>query len=149
MTSEPRSPPSLPRHGAARILCVDDEPNTLSALKRQLHGEFNVETASSGTIGLGMLNSRHPYEAVIADYYMPEMNGVRLLEQVAECQPNAVRLLLTGHAELDTAIAAVNEGQIFIPMHFEATNQLTHPSFDPYSRQPSYKHCAVRIESLD
>ena len=42
--------------------------------------------------------------------------------------------------------AAVGRGRIFVPMHFQATNELTLPSFDPYSRQPSYKHCAVKIE---
>ena len=41
---------------------------------------------------------------------------------------------------------AVQPGQLFIPMHYEATNRLTHPAFDPYSHQPSYKACAVKIE---
>ena len=40
---------------------------------------------------------------------------------------------------------AVQPGQVFVPMHYEATNRLTHPSFDPYSHQPSYKACAVRV----
>lgn len=42
--------------------------------------------------------------------------------------------------------ATVQPGQIFLPMHYAAVNQLTHPSFDPYSRQPSYKACAVKVE---
>ncbi|MBK6579994.1 MAG: hypothetical protein IPG17_28195 [Sandaracinaceae bacterium] len=42
----------------------------------------------------------------------------------------------------------VKPGQVFIPMHYVETNKLTFPSFDPYSRQPSYKHCAVHIEKL-
>jgi anaerobic selenocysteine-containing dehydrogenase len=44
--------------------------------------------------------------------------------------------------------STVRPGQVFIPMHYEVTNQLTNPEFDPYSRQPSYKHCAVRLERL-
>ncbi len=44
------------------------------------------------------------------------------------------------------ATPTVNAGQLFLPMHFETVNQLTFPAFDPYSRQPSYKHCAVRLE---
>jgi assimilatory nitrate reductase catalytic subunit len=43
---------------------------------------------------------------------------------------------------------AVRPGQVFLPMHYEVVNQLTHPSFDPYSKQPSYKACAVRIRPL-
>ena len=42
--------------------------------------------------------------------------------------------------------ANVQPGQIFIPMHYELVNRLTRPEFDPHSRQPSYKHCAVRLE---
>jgi assimilatory nitrate reductase catalytic subunit len=42
--------------------------------------------------------------------------------------------------------ATIQPGQVFIPMHYAGTNQLTHPSFDPYSRQPAYKACAVKIE---
>jgi len=42
----------------------------------------------------------------------------------------------------------VQPGQVFIPMHYGVTNQLTHAAFDPHSRQPSYKHCAVRVEKM-
>jgi len=41
---------------------------------------------------------------------------------------------------------SVKPGQVYLPMHFEQTNKLTQPSFDPYSRQPSYKYCAVKVE---
>jgi assimilatory nitrate reductase catalytic subunit len=41
--------------------------------------------------------------------------------------------------------ATVQPGQVFIPMHYGEVNELTHPTFDPYSRQPSYKACAVRL----
>ena len=44
---------------------------------------------------------------------------------------------------------SVREGEIFIAMHYVETNRLTHPGVDPYSRQPSYKHCAVRLEPVD
>jgi anaerobic selenocysteine-containing dehydrogenase len=43
----------------------------------------------------------------------------------------------------------VKPGQVFVPMHYAAMNRLTFPAFDPYSRQPSYKHCAVRIRRLE
>jgi assimilatory nitrate reductase catalytic subunit len=44
--------------------------------------------------------------------------------------------------------ASVQSGQVFMPMHYVGTNELTYPAFDPYSRQPSYKHCAVRVEHI-
>jgi assimilatory nitrate reductase catalytic subunit len=43
----------------------------------------------------------------------------------------------------------VQPGQVFIPMHYDATNQLTHAHFDPYSKQPSYKDCAVRVRRAE
>ena len=44
--------------------------------------------------------------------------------------------------------SVVQPGQVFLPMHYPEVNQLTHPGFDPHSRQPSYKHCAVRVEAI-
>lgn len=44
--------------------------------------------------------------------------------------------------------SAVQPGQVFVPMHEALANVLTHPSFDPHSRQPNYKACAVRVEKL-
>jgi anaerobic selenocysteine-containing dehydrogenase len=46
------------------------------------------------------------------------------------------------------ASASVQPGQIFIPMHYDVTNQLTRAEYDPHSRQPSYKYCAVRLEKI-
>ena len=43
----------------------------------------------------------------------------------------------------------VSPGQVFIPMHYEQTNRLTDPAFDPYSKQPSYKACAVRVRKIE
>ncbi|HTN73593.1 MAG TPA: molybdopterin dinucleotide binding domain-containing protein, partial [Pirellulaceae bacterium] len=44
---------------------------------------------------------------------------------------------------------AVKAGQVFLPMHYPDTNKLTHPHFDPHSRQPSYKDCAVRVRAIE
>jgi assimilatory nitrate reductase catalytic subunit len=48
-----------------------------------------------------------------------------------------------------SATHVVKPGQVFVPMHYAEMNQLTFPAFDPYSRQPSYKHCAVRVRKLE
>jgi DNA-binding NtrC family response regulator len=96
-----------------KILFVDDEPNVLSALKRELRKQFEIETAENGEAGLRTIAAFGPYAVVVSDYNMPGMNGTRFLSNVKKIAPNTVRIMLTGFASLDTAIRAVNEGNIF------------------------------------
>jgi response regulator RpfG family c-di-GMP phosphodiesterase len=97
----------------ARILCVDDEPNVLEGLKRHLRRQFDVEIATGGPQGIEVLRTVGPVEVVVSDMRMPGMNGAAFLASVRQDFPDTVRLLLTGASDLDSAIAAVNEGQIF------------------------------------
>jgi len=96
-----------------RILFVDDDQQVLDAYKRLLHGKFNVETALSGARGLAAIHVIGPFAVVVSDMRMPGMNGAEFLANVRELAPQTVRMLLTGHKDLDRAIDAVNEGQIF------------------------------------
>ena len=99
------------------ILCVDDEPNILSALKRALRGGgHSVLTATSGAQALTLLEQL-PVDLLISDMRMPGMDGTQLLEQVQQRWPQVVRILLTGHAELDSTVAAINRGRIFRFIH--------------------------------
>jgi response regulator RpfG family c-di-GMP phosphodiesterase len=95
------------------ILCVDDDANLLEGLKRQLRKQFTLETALSGEAGLAVLKAQGPFAVVVSDMRMPGMNGARFLAQVRELAPDTVRMLLTGQAGIQDAIAAVNEGNIF------------------------------------
>ncbi|CAN1554671.1 COG3437 Response regulator containing a CheY-like receiver domain and an HD-GYP domain [Burkholderiaceae bacterium] len=95
------------------VLCVDDEPNILAALRRMLSlNNFKVLTADSGKTALELLAST-PVDVVISDMHMPEMNGAALLAAVKEHHPDAMRILLTGNADTSSAIAAVNQGGIY------------------------------------
>ena len=95
------------------VLCVDDEPNILSALRRSLRPEgWRVLTADSAAEALQVLQADR-VDLVISDMRMPEMNGAQLLASVNEHWPQCVRLLLTGHADADAAVAAINHGRIF------------------------------------
>lgn len=96
-----------------RILCVDDEPNILSALRRSLYGEFEVFTAGSGEAGLVALGQGEAFAVVVSDMRMPGIDGASFLAQVRERSPDSVRILLTGQADLPSSIAAVNKGAIF------------------------------------
>ena len=96
-----------------RTLFVDDEPHVLSALRRQLCNLFDIDTAACGEEGLEVVTSRGPFAVVVSDYRMPGMNGVTFLSKVRDVSPDTVRVVLTGHADMEAAIAAVNEGNVF------------------------------------
>jgi response regulator RpfG family c-di-GMP phosphodiesterase len=96
-----------------KVLCVDDEPNILEAYQRALRKEFRIETAASGAEGLAAVASRGPYAVVVSDMRMPGMDGVQFLAEVKKIAPDSVRMMLTGNADQQTAIDAVNEGYIF------------------------------------
>ncbi|MEM7167288.1 MAG: HD domain-containing phosphohydrolase [Planctomycetota bacterium] len=96
-----------------RILCVDDDPNILEALGRHLRRHYSIATAIRAEAGLRMIDAQAPFEVVIADFEMPEMNGIAFLEQARRRAPDTIRILLTGQADMEAAMAAVNEGAIF------------------------------------
>lgn len=96
-----------------RILCVDDEENILKSIQRGLRKHFEIYTATSGKEGLTILRDEGPFKVVVSDMKMPEMNGATFLSHARKVSPETVRLLLTGFAEMDTVVAAINQGHIF------------------------------------
>src|ERR1700704_3229320 len=98
---------------ASRILCVDDDSSILEGYKRQLRKEFEVDTAVGPEQGLRMVTEQGPFAVVVSDLQMPGMNGIEFLAQVRAHEPDTVRMLLTGNAELQATIDAINQGQIF------------------------------------
>jgi len=98
---------------AYTILFVDDEPLVTQALKRALHKEpYRVLSANSGAQALEVL-ARQPVDVVISDEMMPGMLGSEFLAVVCRDFPDTVRIMLTGHASLKTAVRAINDGQIY------------------------------------
>ena len=98
------SPAALPAMGEAvaawRILCVDDEANILSALRRLFRQNgYTISVAGGGAEGLEILETQE-FDLVISDMRMPEMDGARFLEQVFKRYPETVRILLTGYADI-------------------------------------------------
>ena len=96
-----------------RILCVDDDPNILQAYQRALRKQFDIETALDGEEALAAVINQGPYAVVVSDMQMPGMNGVEVLKKVKDIAPDTVRIMLTGNADQQTALEAVNEGHIF------------------------------------
>lgn len=102
-----------------RIMLVDDEPNILAALRRLLartHGPdalspYNVEEYVSPVAALARAGEV-AFDLVISDYRMPEMSGVEFLKRLVELQPRIARLILSGFADLDGLVGAINEARI-------------------------------------
>jgi serine phosphatase RsbU (regulator of sigma subunit) len=96
-----------------RVLFVDDDPRVLAGVRRQLRKKVPIETAESGRAGLEALSAMGPFSVVVTDYCMPEMNGIEFLTRVRQTAPETVRMLLTGSADLQAAIQAVNQGNVY------------------------------------
>ena len=105
-----------------RIMLVDDEENILKALRRVLVATpcvydgveypIRVETYTSPDEALAY--ARHnTVDLVLSDYRMPGKDGVRFLKEFREIQPNAARLILSGYADLNALMGAINEAQIY------------------------------------
>lgn len=98
---------------ARRILVVDDEENVCKALRRTLKRDgYDVVTAGCPAEALEMLK-REKFDLILSDHLMPEMTGLELLKLVHDRHPDMMRMMLTGHADIETAIAAINQGEIY------------------------------------
>ena len=96
-----------------RILIVDDEENVCHALRRSLRKEgHTLFFGSEPAEGLALLKTQ-PVDMVISDHLMPNMTGLEFLKIVRDRYPDMMRLMLTGHADMQTAIDAINHGNIY------------------------------------
>lgn len=95
------------------VLFVDDDIKILNSFKRSLTPDFNVFTADSPEKALALLEEKGPFPVIVSDMRMPGMNGVELLARISALYPDMVKILLTGYADQQTAIDAVNKGQVF------------------------------------
>lgn len=95
-----------------RVLFVDDEPRILITLKALFRNEYEVVTANSGAEAVERLRAQS-FDVIVSDQRMPQMTGVELLRAAASLCPRAIRLLLTGYADLNAIIGSINEGEIF------------------------------------
>lgn len=104
-----RDPGAERRYG---ILVVDDEEGVVESVAMTLEDDYTVHTALSGKDGLVVLD-REEIALVIVDQVMPDMTGVEFLEQVVERKPQTVRMMLTGYADINSLVRAINDGRIY------------------------------------
>lgn len=97
----------------ASILLVDDEPSVLDALRRQLHSQYKIATATDGATALELIRQEGPFAVVVSDMRMPVMDGAAFLARTRLISRDTTRILLTGQSDMAAAISAINEGRIF------------------------------------
>jgi len=97
----------------SKILIVDDEENILNSLKRLFRKEdFQILTAKSGDEGLIILDENE-VDLIISDLKMPFMSGVEFLSKAKQKNPAALRIMLTGHADLKAVLDAIDKGEVY------------------------------------
>jgi CheY-like chemotaxis protein len=119
-----------------RVLFVDDEPYVLDSVRRQLRKSCEVLTATSGLEALALLRDTGPVALVVSDMRMPGMNGAELLTRIHSEYPDTVRMILSGQADLESTISAINDGNIFRfltkPCHEDALRRAVATGIEQY-----------------
>ncbi len=103
---------TFPQPSLETLLVVDDEESITSSIAEIFRGRYQVITALSGEEALAKLETEE-VAVVISDQRMPRMSGAELLSRIAVAQPEATRIMLTGYADLESVVKAVNEGHIY------------------------------------
>ncbi len=95
------------------ILFVDDDEKVINAFKKQLQNKFNVDFVMNPIDALELIKKNSQYSVVISDMKMPGLDGLKFLEKVKKISSLTTRIMITGYADLDLAINAINKGNIF------------------------------------
>jgi diguanylate cyclase (GGDEF)-like protein len=133
-------------------LVVDDEPYILNTLASLLGSEFEVTTAECAEAAQEVF-ARAPIDLILTDQRMPRQGGVQLLEWVRQNYPKTVRLLMTGFAELEEAVEAINRGQVFRylikPWHTDELLQILHQAARTFQLERSHEHLLEELRRLN
>jgi len=130
------------------ILYVDDEMNNLVSFKATFRLKYNVYTAISGEEAIKLMDENLMH-IIITDQRMPGMTGVEFLERILEKHPDPMRILLTGYADLNAVIDAVNKGKIFHylskPWNEEELDMTIQRAFDIYQKRQEEKETTDKL----
>ncbi len=130
-----------------RILFVDDDENILAGYKRNLRSKFAVTTNPNAVEALEYIKVNEPFSVVVSDFKMPAIDGITFLSWVKEFSPDTVRIILTGFADINNAINAVNEGNVFRFLTKPINNDVLIESLNSGVEQ--YKLVTAERELLD
>ena len=134
------------------LLVVDDEAYLLSPLAQLLGGDFEVYTADGAEAAQAVLTAR-PIDIILTDQKMPRVTGVQLLEWVRAYSPRTVRLLMTGYAEHEDAVEAINRGQVYYyllkPWRIEELLQILRNAAEKFQLERSQESLLQQLRHLN
>jgi diguanylate cyclase len=134
------------------LLIVDDEHYILTTLAHLLGADFSVLTANSADAAKELFD-RQPIDIILSDQKMPRATGVQLLEWVRQNHPNTVRLLMTGFAELEDAIDAINRGHVYHyllkPWRVEELRQVLRHAAEKFTLERSEEDLLEQLRQLN
>ncbi len=132
-----------------KIIYVDDEENNLFSFKATFRMKYNVYTAISAAAAVEILDKNPDIAIIITDQRMPNMTGVEFLETILDKHPYAMRVLLTGYADINAVIDAVNKGKIFHylskPWNEEELDMTINRAYDIYKQQLNDKDFNAKL----
>ncbi|MEI6508439.1 MAG: response regulator [Bacteroidota bacterium] len=136
------------------ILYIDDEFHNLQSFKATFRLKYKIHIAISGEEAKEILDNNPNIEIIITDQRMPNMTGVEFLESIIEKHPNPIRMLLTGYADLNAVIDAVNKGKIFhymskpwIENEIEKAIEVAHELYQKRAEEKSYTDKVVTVNT--
>jgi CheY-like chemotaxis protein len=142
-----------------RILIVDDEEAILETMTFTFEDEYEVHTSTDARRALEQLDENAPFAAVLTDQRMPNMSGVEFLSEVFRRSPATVRMILTGFADMDAIIEAINDGHVYAyitkPWEPDHLKQLMRQAVNHYGLQvenerllTDLQHANVYLEAV-
>ncbi|MFY0601352.1 MAG: histidine kinase [Cyclobacteriaceae bacterium] len=139
-----------PHEQAVRILYVDDEQGNIDFFKTVFKREYEVITARSGIEALSILENEEDISLILTDQRMPTMTGIEFLRESMELSRDSVRILVTGYADMDTVIKAINQGHIFYyiakPWTYEEMKIVIGRAIDNYKLTMANKELLIQSE---
>ena len=141
------------RTGKHLILLVDDEPDNLALLRRTLRSKYDVITATNGQEALDIVKEKgNDISLIISDQKMPIMQGTEFFAQVTEMYPDIIKMLLTGHSDLDILVDSINKCNlfqyIFKPFEPDELNLIVQSGIDVIELEQSKKQMLKDLKEL-
>ncbi|WP_291914779.1 response regulator [Chitinophaga sp. CB10] len=130
------------------ILYIDDEVHNLNAFKASFRRLYNVFTATSAEEAEKLLQE-HEFHIIISDQRMPKMTGIEFFESILERYPEPIRMLLTGYADINAVVDAINKGQVYKyfskPWNEEELKHNIEKAYEVYSLRKENKELTAKL----
>ena len=138
----------------ALILYIDDEEHNLTAFKAAFRRDYRVYTAISAQAAFDLFEElKEPFEVIVSDQRMPVMTGIEFFSKVKTAEPAAIRIRLTGYADINAVIEGVNKGEIYRylnkPWHEEELKITLNNAIETFRLRESNKRLTEKLARIN